>query len=143
MVIFHITIAALRTLGSQDLFYVMELEFKKVIIETKNSEQYTKIKNGLVSTVVTNSFVCISACKLYSAIMSSFWIFFVLFVYTIGIEAVRQTIVNKKNLQNKSFGLTVKWIYRIKLFSFSTGYFIKEIENIFSVLSYRNTCGKN
>ena len=48
MVIFHITIAALRTLGSQDLFYVMELEFKKVIIETKNSEQYTKIKNGLV-----------------------------------------------------------------------------------------------
>ena len=101
MVIFHITIAALRTLGSQDLFYVMELEFKKVIIETKNSEQYTKIKNGLVSTVVTNSFVCISACKLYSAIMSSFWVFFVLFVYTIGIEAVRQTIVNKKNLQNK------------------------------------------
>ena len=143
MVIFHITIAALRTLGSQDLFYVMELEFKKVIIETKNSEQYTKIKNGLVSTVVTNSFVCISACKLYSAIMSSFWVFFVLFVYTIGIEAVRQTIVNKKNLQNKSFGLTVKWIYRIKLFSFSVGYFIKEIENIFSVLSYRNTCGKN
>ena len=29
------------------------------------------------------------------------------------------------------------------MFSFSTGYFIKEIENIFSVLSYRNTCEKN
>ena len=52
-----------------------------------------------LSTHLTYTIVCISACELYCAVMFSFRILFVFFVFSFRIKTIHKAIIQQVNLQ--------------------------------------------